>query len=101
METTDGKAGSAGDYRGSVYYDLVKVSLIRLAQAQNAELRPRGATAIAVTPGWLRSERMLEKFGVTESNWRAGTAIDPHFCMTESPRYVGRGIAALAQRNAA
>ncbi|MCA2214986.1 SDR family oxidoreductase [Jidongwangia harbinensis] len=96
VETTDGKAGVDGAYRESVYYDLVKVSLIRLAQAQNVELRPHGAAAVAVTPGWLRSERMLEEYGATESTWRDGTAKDPHFCMTESPRYVGRGVAALA-----
>jgi NAD(P)-dependent dehydrogenase (short-subunit alcohol dehydrogenase family) len=95
VEMTDGKAID-GDYRESVFYDLVKVSVIRLAQAQAAELRPCGGVAVAVTPGWIRSERMLEKFGVTEDNWRDGTRKDPHFCITETPRYTGRGIAALA-----
>jgi NAD(P)-dependent dehydrogenase (short-subunit alcohol dehydrogenase family) len=95
VEMTDGKAID-GDYRGSVYYDLVKASLIRLAQAQSVELRPVGAVCVAVTPGWLRSERMLDEFGVGEHNWRDGTAKDAHFCMTESPHYVGRGVAALA-----
>jgi NAD(P)-dependent dehydrogenase (short-subunit alcohol dehydrogenase family) len=91
VEMTDGKDG---EYRGSVFYDLAKSSVIRLARAQSAELRPFGGVALAVTPGWLRSERMLDKYGVTESDWRA--AADPHFRMTESPRYVGRGVAALA-----
>ncbi|MBU2664809.1 SDR family NAD(P)-dependent oxidoreductase [Actinoplanes bogorensis] len=95
VEMTDGKAVD-GEYRESVYYDLVKVSVIRLAQAQAAELRPHGTTAVAVTPGWLRSERMLEKYGATEAAWRDGTARDPHFCITESPHFVGRGVAALA-----
>ncbi|MEV4350746.1 SDR family oxidoreductase [Actinoplanes sp. NPDC049596] len=93
VEMTDGKSG---DYRESIYYDLVKASVIRLAQAQSFELRPFGGDAVAVTPGWLRSERMLDKFGVTEAGWRAGAAKDPHFLMSESPRYVGRGVAALA-----
>jgi len=95
VEMTDGKAID-GDYRESVYYDLVKASVIRLAQAQAVELRPYGGVAVAVTPGWLRSERMLDEFGVSEHNWRDGTARDPHFCASESPHYVGRGVAALA-----
>ncbi|SNY57104.1 SDR family oxidoreductase [Paractinoplanes atraurantiacus] len=93
VEMTDGKGG---DYRESIYYDLVKASVIRLAQAQDFELRPHGCAAVAVTPGWLRSERMLDKFGVTEDGWRAAVARDRHFAMSESPRYVGRGVAALA-----
>jgi NAD(P)-dependent dehydrogenase (short-subunit alcohol dehydrogenase family) len=96
VEMTDGKADVNGEYRESVYYDLVKISVIRLAQAQTFELREFGAVAVAVTPGWLRSVRMLDEYGVTEANWRVGTAKDPHFCMTETPRYVGRGVAALA-----
>ncbi|MBM2614153.1 SDR family NAD(P)-dependent oxidoreductase [Actinoplanes sp. LDG1-06] len=93
VEMTDGKAVD-GEYRESVYYDLVKVSVIRLAQAQAAELRDHGAAAVAVTPGWLRSERMLDKYAVTEETWRSAE-ID-HFGITESPHFVGRGVAALA-----
>ena len=96
VEMTDGTAEFNADYRGSIYYDLVKISVIRLAQAQATELREYGCAAVGVTPGWLRSEAMLDEFGVTEANWRDGTAKDPHFCSTESPRYVGRGVAALA-----
>ncbi|XVU23695.1 SDR family oxidoreductase [Actinoplanes sp. CA-054009] len=93
VEMTDGQGD---DYRESIYYDLVKASVIRLARAQDFELRPHGCAAVAVTPGWLRSERMLDEFGVTEEGWRAAIAQDRHFAMSESPRYVGRGVAALA-----
>ncbi|GAB2578859.1 short-chain dehydrogenase [Paractinoplanes abujensis] len=93
VEMTDGKA-VYGDYRESIYYDLVKVSVIRLAQAQSAEVRSHGGTAVAVTPGWLRSERMLDKYGVTEQTWQSADA--EHFGITESPHFVGRGVAALA-----
>ena len=60
------------------------------------ELGPRGATAVALTPGWLRSEMMLEHFGVREDNWRDAAERIPHFCISETPRYVGRAVAALA-----
>jgi NAD(P)-dependent dehydrogenase (short-subunit alcohol dehydrogenase family) len=106
VEVTDGTtAFNAKEYRISVYYDLAKVAVNRLAFSQGHELEPHGATALAVTPGWLRSEMMLAHFGVTEDNWRdaldAGavdgfTAAPPGFADSESPRYVGRGIAALA-----
>ena len=67
------------------------------AFAQAAELAPHGCTAVALTPGWLRSEMMLEAFGVTEANWRDAAAVQPHFAaISESPRYVGRAVAALA-----
>jgi NAD(P)-dependent dehydrogenase (short-subunit alcohol dehydrogenase family) len=107
VEVTDGtNAYNASTYRISVYYDLAKVSVNRLAFSQGHELAPRGATAVAITPGWLRSEMMLENFGVTESNWR--DALDPAradrglpvappaFGISESPRYIGRGVVALA-----
>ena len=106
VEVTDGTAHyNADHYRISVYYDLVKVAVNRLAFSQGHELEPHGATAVAVTPGWLRSEMMLANFGVTEANWRA--ALDPSgvagyppapagFAASESPRYVGRAVAALA-----
>jgi NAD(P)-dependent dehydrogenase (short-subunit alcohol dehydrogenase family) len=93
VEVTDG-IGEA--YRGAFYYDLAKVSVIRLAVALAYELRNRGVTAVAVTPGFLRSEAMLEKFGVTEATWREQIARDPHFAESETPLYVGRCIAALA-----
>ncbi|MCE7933177.1 MAG: SDR family NAD(P)-dependent oxidoreductase [Chlorobi bacterium CHB2] len=81
---------------GNLFYDLVKSSVIRLAFTMAQELRPHGVAAVAVTPGFLRSEAMLEHFGVTEQNWEEGAAVDPHFIMSETPNYVGRGIAALA-----
>lgn len=93
VEVTDG-VGSG--YRGNVFYDLAKVSVIRLAVALAYELRNRGVTAVAVTPGFLRSERMLDLFGVTEANWRDHIARDPNWSESETPIYVGRCIAALA-----
>jgi NAD(P)-dependent dehydrogenase (short-subunit alcohol dehydrogenase family) len=107
VEVTDGTTKyNATHYRISVYYDLAKVAVNRLAFSQGHELQPYGATAVAITPGWLRSEMMLENFGVSESNWR--DALDqaraqngqpvapPDFAHSESPRYVGRAIASLA-----
>ena len=71
--------------------------LVRLAFAQSVELAPHGGTAVALTPGWLRSEMMLEHYGITEENWRDGAAVNPHFAaISESPRFVGRAVAALA-----
>ncbi|MDQ1515802.1 MAG: hypothetical protein QOE80_1632 [Actinomycetota bacterium] len=106
VEVTDGTtAFNAKEYRISVYYDLAKVAVNRLAFSQGHELEPHGATALAVTPGWLRSEMMLALFGVTEDNWHDAlepgavegfSAAPPGFAASESPRYVGRGIAALA-----
>jgi NAD(P)-dependent dehydrogenase (short-subunit alcohol dehydrogenase family) len=93
VEVTD---GNTARYRGSFYYDLAKSAVIRLAVAQAAELRPFGVAAIAITPGFLRSEAMLEHFGVTEENWRDGAAKDPNFAFSETPRYLGRAVAALA-----
>ncbi len=98
VEVTDGTAEFNASYRGTVglYYDLAKISTIRLALVQADELRAHGATAVSLTPGWLRSEMMLEAFGVTEDNWRDATAVQPHFCISESPHFVGRAVAALA-----
>jgi NAD(P)-dependent dehydrogenase (short-subunit alcohol dehydrogenase family) len=96
VEVTDGTAEyNASRYRISVFYDLAKVSVNRLAFSQGHELAPLSATAVAITPGWLRSEMMLEHFGATEENWRTA-ATPPGFAVSESPRYVGRAIAALA-----
>lgn len=98
VEVTDGTAAyNADTYRISVYYDLAKVAVNRLAFSQGHELAAHGATAVAVSPGWLRSEMMLENFGLTERNWREHpAAAPPGFASSESPRYLGRGIAALA-----
>jgi len=98
IEMTDGTTESNAAYRADAgfFYDLVKVSVQRMALAQAEELRPYGCTALALTPGWLRSEAMLEGFGVTEANWRDATAHHPHFVISESPVFVGRAAAALA-----
>ncbi|MET7401420.1 SDR family oxidoreductase [Dactylosporangium sp. NPDC005572] len=97
VEMTDGTAEyNAQRYRVSFFYDLAKASVLRMAFALAHELGPRGGTAVALTPGWLRSELMLEHYGVTEDNWRDGAAKEPHFVMSESPVYVGRAVAALA-----
>ncbi|MFJ6195909.1 SDR family oxidoreductase [Micromonospora sp. NPDC092111] len=97
VEIGDGTtAYNDAHYRLSVFYDLAKVSVNRLAFAQARELEPHGCTAVALTPGFLRSEAMLEHFGVTEENWRDGIVMDPHFAISETPAYVGRAVAALA-----
>ncbi len=97
VEMTDGPAEyNAGNYRVSAFYDLAKVSVNRLAFSQAHELGPFGASAVSLTPGWLRSEMMLDAFGVTEENWRDATSHQPHFCISETPHYVGRAVAALA-----
>jgi NAD(P)-dependent dehydrogenase (short-subunit alcohol dehydrogenase family) len=83
-------------YRGSVLYDLAKASMIRLAFAQAAELKPRRITAVALIPGFLRSEAMLDGFGVTVDTWRDVIAKDPHFAASGTPRYFGRAVACLA-----
>ncbi|WP_437682954.1 SDR family oxidoreductase [Sorangium sp. So ce131] len=94
VEVTD---GDHFGYRGNLFYDLAKMSVIRLAFAMAWELkRHPGITALAVTPGFLRSEAMLDHFGVTEATWQDGTAKDPHFIASETPYYVGRAVAALA-----
>jgi NAD(P)-dependent dehydrogenase (short-subunit alcohol dehydrogenase family) len=97
VEIGDGTtAYNAKNYRLSVFYDLAKWSVNRLAFAWSLELAAHGATAVALTPGWLRSEMMLAHFGVTEQNWREATRKEPHFAISESPAYVGRAVAALA-----
>ncbi len=98
VEMTDGTLEyNAERYRLSTFYDLAKTSVLRLAFAQAKELAPHGCTAVALTPGWLRSEMMLDNYGVSEANWRDGAAINPHFAaISESPRFVGRAVAALA-----
>jgi NAD(P)-dependent dehydrogenase (short-subunit alcohol dehydrogenase family) len=96
VEITDGTtAYNASEYRISVYYDLAKTAVNRLAFSQGHELASHGGTAAALTPGFLRSEMMLEIFGATEATWREAAA-PPSFAVSESPRYVGRAVAALA-----
>ncbi|PAZ10113.1 short-chain dehydrogenase [Streptomyces sp. SA15] len=97
VEMTDGTAEYNRDnYRVNFFYDLAKASVLRMAFALGHELGPRGATAVALTPGWLRSEMMLDNFGVREDNWREALDRVPHFAISETPRYVGRAVAALA-----
>ena len=97
VEMTDGTAEyNNTNYRLSLFYDLAKTSVIRMAWAQAQELRPHQGTAVALSPGWLRSEMMLDAYGVSEANWRDATAKQPHFVITETPRYVGRAVAHLA-----
>lgn len=83
-------------YRGNLYYSLAKTSVIHVAQAMAEDLRPFGVAALALTPGFLRSEEMLDHFGVTEENWRDAAKKDPHFLMSETPAYIGRAVVALA-----
>ena len=105
VEVTDGtKSFNDANFRLSVFYDLAKVAVNRLAYGHGHELEAFGATAVAVTPGWLRSEMMLDNWGVTEENWHAaldprrsdGPVAPPGFAESETPRYVGRGVAAIA-----
>lgn len=97
VEMTDGTADyNNANYRLSLFYDLAKTSVIRMAWAQAQELRTHQCTTVALTPGWLRSEQMLDNYGVSEANWRDAIAKQPHFVITETPRYVGRAVAHLA-----
>ncbi|MHC1562421.1 SDR family oxidoreductase [Actinomycetospora sp. C-140] len=97
VEITDGTAEyNDATYRLNAFYDLAKVAPIRLARSWAHELRDHGGTAVAVTPGWMRSEIMLEHFGVTEDTWIDALATEPHFAISETPRFVGRAVAALA-----
>jgi NAD(P)-dependent dehydrogenase (short-subunit alcohol dehydrogenase family) len=98
VEMTDGTSEANAEFRRNVgfYYDLVKANVERIVTGLTAELEDHPVTAAGVTPGWLRSERMLKNFGVTESNWRDACAKRPGFAISESPTYVARGVAALA-----
>ncbi|MER6038949.1 SDR family oxidoreductase [Streptomyces sp. NPDC001835] len=97
VELTDGTADyNRETYRVNLFYDLAKASVLRMAFALGHELGPRGASAVALTPGWMRSEIMLEAFGVREENWRDALDREPHFAISETPRYTGRAVAALA-----
>jgi len=97
VEMTDGTAEyNADHYRVNAFYDLAKAAVTRLAFAQSQDLAPHAATAVALTPGWMRSEAMLDAFGVTEETWRYAVERAPHFAISETPRFVGRAVAALA-----
>ena len=97
VEGTDGTAEyNADHYRINPFYDLAKVAVTRMAWAHAKDLAPHGATSVSITPGWLRSEMMLDAFGVTEENWRDATTKVPHFVISETPRFIGRAVAALA-----
>ncbi|MEV6172407.1 SDR family oxidoreductase [Streptomyces sp. NPDC051954] len=97
VEMTDGTAEyNRENYRVNFFYDLAKTSVLRMAYALGHELGPRGATAVALTPGWLRSEMMLDNYGVREENWRDALEVSPHFAISETPHYVGRAVTALA-----
>ena len=93
VEVTDGVDDR---YRGSLFYDLAKASVIRFARAQAEELRPHRIAAVALTPGFLHSEAMLDHFGVTEDSWRDAIASDRHFVASETSAYIGRAVVALA-----
>ncbi len=98
VEMTDGtREYNETTYRNPAFYDLAKAAALRLAFAQAKELEPHGCTAVALTPGWMRSEMMLEHYGVTEATWRDASVGSPHFtAISETPRFVGRAVAALA-----
>src|SRR5687767_2347396 len=97
VEVTDGTDEyNATNYRVSFFYDLTKAAVNRMAFALAHELEPHGATALSLTPGWLRSEAMLDAYRVTEGNWRDATKVSPHFAISETPAFVGRAVAALA-----
>ncbi len=93
VEVTDGVSDR---YRGTFFYDLAKTTVSRLARAQAEDLRPYGVAAVALTPGFLRSEAVLEHFGVTAEDWRDAIDKDPNFAVSETPRYIGRAVVALA-----
>ncbi|GAB3682795.1 SDR family oxidoreductase [Saccharopolyspora tripterygii] len=99
VELTDGTAEVHEKfYRNEcgAFFDVAKTAMHRLARAQGEELAPLGGTAVSLTPGWLRSEMMLEIYEVTEDNWRESTIAPAAFAIAESPAYVGRAVVALA-----
>lgn len=97
IEITDGTAEyNSTNYRLSLFYDLAKTSVVRMAWVLAQELKPHHCTALALSPGWLRSEQMLDNYQVKEENWRDALKKQPHFAISETPRFVGRAVAALA-----
>ena len=98
VEVTDGtEEYNNNNYRLSLFYDLAKSSVNRMAKALAYELSSYGCTAVSVTPGWMRSEIMLEHFEITEENWMDATKAEPRFIISETPRYIGRAVAAIAK----
>ncbi|WP_462409859.1 SDR family oxidoreductase [Neobacillus sp. Marseille-QA0830] len=98
VEMTDGtEEYNQNRYRVCLYYDLVKNSIIRLAKSLSHELSPYEGTAVALSPGWMRSELMLDVYGVKEENWQDAVKKEPHFVISETPRYTGRAVAAIAK----
>jgi NAD(P)-dependent dehydrogenase (short-subunit alcohol dehydrogenase family) len=93
IEVTD---GTDYRYRGNLYYSLAKISAIHLAEAMAADLRKHNVTVVALSLGYLRSEAMLDYFGVTEANWKEGAKKDPHFIASETPYFIGRAVVSLA-----
>jgi NAD(P)-dependent dehydrogenase (short-subunit alcohol dehydrogenase family) len=96
VEITDGDDLFNARYRESMFYDVVKVGLTRLGKMLHHEVSPHGITSVSLTPGFLRSEAMLEGFGVTEENWRDAIGKDKYFAISETPFYIGRAVVALA-----
>ena len=96
IEITDGDDLFSARYRGSMFFDMIKVAITRLGKMLSVELTPHGVTSVSLTPGFLRSEEMLEGFGVTEETWRDAIAQDRWFAISETPRYIGQAVVALA-----
>lgn len=97
VEVNDGtEEYNSAHYRVSFFYDLTKTAVNRMAFALAHELKPHGATALSITPGWLRSEAMLDAYGVTEANWTDAIKVSPHFAISETPSFIGRAVAAVA-----
>ncbi|MYT16586.1 NAD(P)-dependent dehydrogenase, short-chain alcohol dehydrogenase family [Streptomyces sp. SceaMP-e96] len=96
IEVTDGTDTFNRTYRENLCFDLTKNAPHRMAFGLAAELKEYGGTAVSLTPGFLRSEEMLDHFGVTEETWRDAVAREPHFAIAESPALIGRGVRALA-----
>jgi NAD(P)-dependent dehydrogenase (short-subunit alcohol dehydrogenase family) len=96
VEITDGDDMFNDRYRGTMFFDVVKVAITRMGKMLKEELEPHGITSVSLTPGFLRSEEMLDHFGVTEDGWRDGIEEDKWFAISETPRYIGRAVAALA-----
>lgn len=89
-------AGITDEGGGTFFYGFVKQSVMKIAELLAPELIPHGITAVSMTPGFLRSEAVLEQYGVKESNWRDAIKKDPYFAGSETPFFVGRAVAALA-----
>ncbi|MBB5933387.1 SDR family oxidoreductase [Streptomyces zagrosensis] len=96
VEVTDGTAESNKTYRSNLFFDIAKNVPIRAAFGISEEVKEYGGTAVSMSPGFLRSEEMLDHFGVTEDNWRDATAQEPHFAIAESPAFIGKAVVALA-----